>query len=132
MTSRPPRLTEARARRRRHRRLAGSSPAQLDLLRRTASANPLLGLAVKLPDTCGKCGHLVAIIGPGKPPHFASLLCRSCGMDRGSLSRATYTFLNEIINKFGAPTEPIVFRNRSTNPESRVRRAELATRGEPQ
>jgi hypothetical protein len=97
--------------------LAGSSRVQLDLFRDAALANPPLGLAVKLPDTCGKCGHLVAILGPGKPPHFASLLCRSCGMHRGSLSRATYTFLNEIINKFGTPNEPIVFRNRSTKPE---------------
>jgi hypothetical protein len=91
--------------------------AQFDLFDPATAAHPLTGLAVKLPDTCSKCGHLVAIIGPSKPPHFASLLCRSCGMHRGWLSRANYTFLNEIINKFGAPTEPIVFRNRSTKPE---------------
>ena len=43
-----------------------------------ASANPLLGLSVKLPDTRSKCGDLVAIVGPGEPPQCASLLCRSC------------------------------------------------------
>ena len=122
-----------RRRRRQHRRAtkshAGSSPkrgerhrsvsfgAQLDLFGTAAPADPLLGLAVKLPDTCSKCGDLVAIVGPGKPPHCASLLCRSCGLHRGWISRANYTFLNEIINKFGAPTEPIVFRTRSTKPE---------------
>jgi hypothetical protein len=90
---------------------------QLDLFGLPTSADPLLGLAVKLPNTCSKCADLVAIIGPGKPPHSASLLCRSCGLHRGWISRANYTFLNEIINKFGAPTEPIVFRNRSTRPE---------------
>ena len=91
--------------------------AQLDLFGPPPSADPLLGLAVKLPNTCSKCADLVAIIGPGKPPHSASLLCRSCGLHRGWISRANYTFLTEIINKFGAPTEPIVFRNRSTRPE---------------
>jgi hypothetical protein len=98
---------------------AGVRPlnAQPDFFDTARPADPLAGLAVKLPDTCGKCGHLVAIIGLGKPPHFASLLCGSCGFHRGWISRANYTFLNEIINKFGAPTEPIVFRNRSTKPE---------------
>jgi hypothetical protein len=91
--------------------------AELDLFGAATPADPLAGLAVKLPDTCGKCGQLVAIVGPGKPPHCASLLCRSCGAFRGWISRANYTFLNEIINKFGVPTEPIVFRNRSTKPE---------------
>jgi hypothetical protein len=91
--------------------------AQLHLFDGAASANPLSGLSVKLPDTCSNCGDLVAIIGPGKPPHCASLLCRSCRLHRGWISGANYTFLSEIINKFGAPTEPIVFRSRSTKPE---------------
>lgn len=72
---------------------------------------------MKLPNTCSKCADFVAIIGPGKPPHSASLLCRSCGLHRGWVSRANYTFLNEVINKFGAPSGPIVFRTRSTKPE---------------
>jgi hypothetical protein len=83
----------------------------------TAAADPLAGLAVKLPDTCSNCGDLLAIVGPGKPPHCASLLCRSCGLHRSWISRANYTFLCEVINKFGAPSEPIVFRSRSTKPE---------------
>ena len=82
-----------------------------------APAGPLSGLTVKLPDTCSTCGDLAAIIGPGKPPHCASLLCQSCGLHRGWISRANNTFLNEIINKFGAPSEPIVFRIRSTKLE---------------
>ena len=124
--ARPDRI---RRRRHRHRRAAPlhrathygerfpSVHAQLDLFGTAAPADPLLGLAVKLPNTCSKCGDLVAIVGPGKPPHCASLLCRSCGLHRGWISRANYTFLNEIINKFGAPSEPIVFRTRSTKPE---------------
>ena len=91
--------------------------AQLDLFDTATVADPLTGLAAKLPETCGKCGHLVALVGPGKPPHRASLLCRSCGLHRGWISRATYTVLNEVISKFSVPTEPIVFRSRSSKPE---------------
>ena len=65
---------------------------------------------MKLPNTCSKCGDLVAIVGPGKPPHCVSLLCQSCGLHRGWISRANYTFLNEVISKFGAPREPVAFR----------------------
>jgi hypothetical protein len=105
---------------RRNRMRGGGVPSlnvQPDLFGTAVPTDPLLGLAVKLPDTCSKCGDLVAIIGPGKPPHCASLLCQSCGLHRGWISRANYTFLNEVINKFGAPSEPIVFRIRSTKPE---------------
>ena len=91
--------------------------AQPDLFGAAVPAGPLSGLTVKLPDTCSKCGDLAAIIGPGEPPHYASLVCQSCGLHRGWISRANYTFLNEVINKFGAPSEPIVFRIRSTKPE---------------
>src|SRR5262249_33110891 len=90
---------------------------QLDLFGPPTSADPLLRLAVKLPNTCSKCADLLSIIGPGKPPDSASLLCRSCGLHRGSVSRANYTFLNEVINKFGAPSEPTILRTRSTKPE---------------
>jgi hypothetical protein len=104
---------QARQRRHPHR----IARAQLDSFGEAASADPILGIAVKLPDTCRNCGDLAAIVGPSEPPHCASLLCRSCGFHRGWISRANYTFLNEVIIKFGAPSEPIVFRSRSTKPE---------------
>ena len=91
--------------------------AQLDLFGAAPPADPLLGIAVTLPDTCSKCADLVAIIGPGKPPHSASVLCRSCGLHRGWLSRANYTFLNEAINTGGALREPIVLRTPALKPE---------------
>jgi hypothetical protein len=100
------------ARQRRHRQRI----AQGQLFGAAAPA-ALFGIAVKLPDTCSKCGDLLANVGPGRLPHCASVLCRSCGLHRGWISRANFTFLSEIINKFGAPREPIVFRNRSTKPE---------------
>jgi hypothetical protein len=91
--------------------------AQVDLFGAPTSADPLLGLAVKLPNTCSKCGDPVAIIGPGKAPHSASLLCRSCDFHRGWLSRANCTFVTEVINKCGAPREPIVLPTRTSKPE---------------
>jgi hypothetical protein len=78
------------------------------------TADPILGLVVKLPNSCSKCGDLLA---PGKPPHCASLLCQLCGLHRGWISHTNYKFLNEITNKFGVPSEPIVFRTRNTKPE---------------
>jgi hypothetical protein len=90
--------------------------ARFDLFDTAAPADPILGLVVKLPN-CSKCGDPLAFIGPGKPPHCASLLCQLCGLHRGWISRTNYKFLNEITNKFGVPSEPIVFRTRNTKPE---------------
>jgi hypothetical protein len=100
--------------RRNRKRWGGTPPlnAQHDLFGAAVPTGTLSEITAKLPDTCSKCGDLTAIIGPGKPPHCASLLCQSCGLCRGWISRANYTFLKEIINKFGAPREPIVFRMR--------------------
>jgi hypothetical protein len=91
--------------------------AQPDPFAAAASADALFGVAVKLTNSCSGCGDPVGIVGPGKPPHCTSVLCRSCGLHRCRISRANYTFLKEIISKFGAPSEPIVFRSRSTKPE---------------
>ena len=66
-----------------------------DTLKSAATANPLIGLVVTLPDTCSTCGHLVAIVGPGK--HLASLRCRSCRTHRGWVSHTAHKFLTEIV-----------------------------------
>ena len=91
--------------------------SQLDLFGPPTSSDPVLGLAMKLPSTCRHCGELVATVGPGKPPHSASVRCRSCRLHRGWLSRANYTFLNEAINTGGALREPIVLRTPALKPE---------------
>jgi hypothetical protein len=90
---------------------------QLELFSAAKSPEPLLNLAVKLPNSCGQCGDLGAIVGSGNDTHPAGLLCRSCGLHRGWISPVNHAFLNELINKFGTPIEPIVFRTRSTKPE---------------
>jgi hypothetical protein len=111
-----------RIRRRRHRHRRAAPPhratlynerypsfhVQLDLFNTAAPSDPLLGLTVKLPNTCSKCGDLLAIIGPGTPPHYASLHCRSCGVFRSWLSRVRCPYLAEVITDAGVPRKPII------------------------
>jgi hypothetical protein len=73
------------------------------------SDSPLIGLVVDLQQAC-KCGGYVAVIGPGKGPHLASLRCEACDAHRGWLSQQTYGFINETITQFGRPTTPIKVR----------------------
>jgi hypothetical protein len=92
------------------------SDQQLDIFGATAAAptnDQLLGVLVRLPDACGKCGGDVAVIGAGKGVHKASIACNSCGYFRGWVSYESYKFIAEITNKFGAPTTPILIRRRS-------------------
>jgi hypothetical protein len=77
---------------------------------RAPDTNPLLDLKVVLPDFCPKCRSGMAIIGPGKGPHVASLTCAGCRHHRGWLSKQKADFIKQIISTFGRPTEPIVIR----------------------
>jgi hypothetical protein len=88
------------------------TPSQADLFGAPTAppGNPLLGLSVRLPDTCSKCGESVAVIGPGKAQHKASVSCKSCGFFRGWISFESYNFIAAITCKFGAPTTPILIR----------------------
>jgi hypothetical protein len=84
--------------------------AQLDLLvSAPESRSPLIGLAVKLPDTC-RCGADVARIGPPVGPHLAELRCARCARHRGWLPRQAHQFLTEVVNKFGRPTTSVAIR----------------------
>jgi hypothetical protein len=73
--------------------------------------DPLHNLLVRLSDRC-RCGQETARIGEGAGPHCASLRCYDCGHHRGRLSHEAGNFVLNIIEKFGAPTEPIVLRRR--------------------
>jgi hypothetical protein len=92
--------------------------AQLDLFGPPTSADPLPGLAVRPPAACPQCRDPVATVGPGKPPHYASLRCRFCNLHRGWLSRVHHAYLTKVINTAGAaPREPIVPHTRTSKPE---------------
>ena len=79
------------------------------------AADPLCGLLVILPDAC-RCGHDVAQIGEPRGPHLAELRCAHCEQHRGWLPREAHTFLTEVVQKFGRPTEPIAIRRRGRQP----------------
>ena len=78
------------------------------------STDHLSGLAVKPPNVCRQCADPVAIVGPGTPPHYASLRCRSCDLHRGWLSRVHCAYLAEVIAD-GVPRDPITIS--SSKPE---------------
>src|SRR5262245_53413861 len=56
------------------------------------------------------CCQNVALIYPGKPPHARELRCERCGAFRGWASKALIEFLETTRRRFGAPAEPIVWR----------------------
>lgn len=66
------------------------------------------GLLVRTPRPCRRCSSELAVIGPGKGPHAASLTCAECETHRGWLSHEFHRFITEIVNESGRPTEPIV------------------------
>jgi hypothetical protein len=55
--------------------------------------------------------------GEGKGPHAGALHCADCGQHRGWLSKTTAAWIESIINRFGAPTTPIVVRPSSLEHE---------------
>ena len=66
----------------------------------------LIGLGVTLPESCPRCGGRDAVIGAGRGPHNASIMC-VCGRHLGWLSAATFNFIAETVTHFGRPSEPI-------------------------
>jgi hypothetical protein len=82
---------------------------QPDLFKHTRSQ--LFGLQVRMKHLKPCCARAeISVIGHGAGPHYAELHCANCGRHRGWLSRATASWIETIIQKFGAPTEPIVVR----------------------
>jgi hypothetical protein len=71
-----------------------------------AAAKDLVGLIIKLPEPCPCCKGHAAVIGAGRGPHRASILC-ACGRRFGWVSKLSGDFLTETIRVFGRPTEPI-------------------------
>jgi hypothetical protein len=66
----------------------------------------LVGLTIRLPEQCPRCGGNDAAIGAGRGPHKASIIC-ACGKHLGWMSIATFNFVAETVRHFGRPNEPI-------------------------
>jgi hypothetical protein len=74
----------------------------------------LIGLAITMPEQCPRCGGHDAVIGAGRGPHKASIMC-VCGRHLGWMSAATFNFIDAAVQQFGRPSEPIcVTRQRAT------------------
>jgi hypothetical protein len=59
------------------------------------------------------CCSNIAKVCPGRGPHVAELRCEGCGAHRGWLSKSTLTFITELGERFAAPLEPIILRDRT-------------------
>lgn len=66
----------------------------------------LIGLAITMPEPCLRCSGHDAVIGAGRGPHKASIMC-VCGGHLGWMSVPTFNFIAETARKFGRPSEPI-------------------------
>jgi hypothetical protein len=66
----------------------------------------LAGLAITLPEPCPRCSGHDAVIGTGRGPHKASIMC-VCGRHLGWMSVLTFNFIAETVRQFGRPSEPI-------------------------
>ena len=84
---------------------------QLDMFTAEPNTEPstnrgLVGLAITLPEPCPRCSGHAAVIGVGRGPHKASIMC-VCGRHLGWVSMATFNFIAETVRQFGRPSEPI-------------------------
>jgi hypothetical protein len=81
--------------------------AQLDIFGTApVDETTLVGLAITLPERCPRCSGHDAVIGTGRGPHKASIMC-VCSRRLGWMSVATFNFIAETVRQFGRPSEPI-------------------------
>jgi hypothetical protein len=74
---------------------------------------PAIGMTVKLDrdvDRQHPCHDNLAVLHPGKAGHAAELRCATCGHHRGWASKAMIEFITETARRFGAPSEPLIWR----------------------
>jgi hypothetical protein len=103
--------------------------AQIDMSSAAPAADDnLVGLAITLPECCPRCSGHSAVVGAGRGPHAAAILCL-CGRHLGWMSREAFSFFNETVRRFGRPTTPIqIRRNRGASSKVvRCRRATVST-----
>jgi hypothetical protein len=79
----------------------------------TLPSTSIVGLRVTMDRPCRTCGSTNYAIGAGKAMHAASVTCAACGRHGGWVSKTSHDFIDEGVDVFGRPEEPIVVR-RST------------------
>ena len=82
------------------------SPAGAPTAVEPSTDSNLVGLAITLSEPCPRCRGHDAVIGAGRGPHKASIMC-VCGRHLGWMSIATFNFTAEIVRRFGRPSTPI-------------------------
>jgi hypothetical protein len=81
-----------------------------------APTSPAIGMTVRLDrdiDRLKPCHANIAIIHPGKGGHAGELRCATCGRHRGWASKAMIDFITETARRFGAPAEPLIWRQQN-------------------
>jgi hypothetical protein len=74
-------------------------------------ATLLVGLTVEIASGgCPQCRGKLAVIHEGKGPHAAEMTCLACNRHRGWVSTSTAKRIREVVDRFGMPREPIIFR----------------------
>jgi hypothetical protein len=76
----------------------------------TRPCNSIVGIVVKPPGCCPRCGSELATIDTDVKYYAAALRCSSCSALRGWLSHATAGFIAGTVRQFGTPKQPIVIR----------------------
>jgi hypothetical protein len=111
---------------------ARTGAAMTDLFTPTPVAETtLVGLALTLPECCPRCSGHSAVVGAGRGPHAAAILCL-CGRHLGWMSREGFSFLSETVRRFGRPTSSIQIRRTrgasSTSSDADARRSQPASK----
>ena len=95
--------------------------AHLDMFGAEPSVDDsLVGLAITLPEQCPRCRGHDAVIGAGRGPHKASIMC-VCGRHLGWLSITTFNFIAETVRQFDRPSEPISVNRKPPTGEADVK-----------
>jgi hypothetical protein len=75
----------------------------------------IVGIKVRLVrdiDRVKPCCNNIAVIHPGKAQHAGEFRCATCGTHRGWCSKSQLDFILGLLGRFGAPSEPIVVRQK--------------------
>jgi hypothetical protein len=78
-----------------------------------SAAPPTIVRLARSIDRDSPCCKGLAYVYPGRGPHSGELRCTECNRHRGWLPRQAQTFLDDVAMRFGAPSEPLILRDRT-------------------